>query len=109
MQAIIVYFLLLVSLPIDNRNTNITITNYQEIKMDNCIAGWLDNIAGDTYAIKLKNTCDEDYKVYYMIKDGDTIIQDTSQSVVRKNSENSSGTIHCKSSAKVVIIKKEAI
>jgi hypothetical protein len=76
--------------------------------MDDCsVTGILDNIAGDTYAVKFTNTCDDDYRVYYQVIDGDKTIQDTSSAVVRAHSSNSSGTLHCSSNAYIKIIKRE--
>lgn len=76
---------------------------------EECIEASLENIAGDTYAIKFKNTCSDDYRVYYQVVDGDAVIEDTSTAIVHANSSNSSGTIHCSASARVKITKKEVV
>lgn len=74
---------------------------------DDCITATLENIAGDTYAIKFYNKCDTGYKVYYQVIDNGSVIQDTSTCYVKAKSGNSSGTIHCSALATIIIIKKE--
>ena len=69
--------------------------------------GYLDNIAGDTYAIKFNNKCDTAYKIYYQVIDKGKIIQETSTTVVKAKSGNATGTIHCSAQAFIKIIKKE--
>ncbi|MFV5701739.1 hypothetical protein ACM55F_07680 [Flavobacterium sp. XS2P12] len=89
---------------------NVSVFNLKMNKVlfkDECIDVYLDNIAGDTYAIKFYNKCEISYIVYYQIVDMDKIIQETSSAVVKANSGNSSGTIHCSSEAFVKIIRKE--
>ena len=73
----------------------------------NCISGSLDNISGNTYAIKFKNGCDDDYRVYYQVIDGGKVIMDTNSVIVRAHSENSSGTVQCSANSFVKIIKEE--
>ena len=75
---------------------------------DDCITASLENIAGDTYAMKFYNKCDSGYKVYYRVVDRGRIIQETSTVYVKGNSGNSSGTIHCSDEAEIRIIKKES-
>jgi hypothetical protein len=78
--------------------------------MEECtVKGWLENIAGDTYAIKFKNNCDTAYRLYYEVVDKGKIIQETSTTIVKAKSENSTGTIHCSSEAMIKIIKKEKL
>jgi len=74
-----------------------------------CIESYLDNIAGDTYCAKFKNNCDDDYKVYYEVTDGDKTIQEATSITVKAHSSNVSGTFHCSANAKIKIIKKEVI
>jgi len=74
--------------------------------MDDCVTGVLDNIAGDTYAAKFTNSCDDSYRVYYQVIDGDKIIEDSS-AVVPAHGQKSNGTFHCSSSAYIKITKQE--
>lgn len=73
------------------------------------VEGYLDNIAGDTYAIKFTNRCDTTYKIYYQVMDKGKVIQDISSTVVKAKSGNSTGTIHCSPEAFVKITRKEKL
>jgi hypothetical protein len=73
---------------------------------DDCVTGVLDNIAGDTYAAKFTNTCDDTYRVYYQVIDGDKVIEDSS-AVVAAHGQKSNGTLHCSSNAYLKITKQE--
>ncbi len=78
---------------------------FSNLYSQNCVQSWLENIAGDSYAIKFRNNCDNDLRVYYTVQDGNKVIQEESSVFVRKGSENVSGIIHCSGNANIEISK----
>jgi len=73
------------------------------------ITGALENISGDTYYAKFRNSSSTTYRVYYTITDGNILVQEETSIVVQGNSTNSKGPYHCSSSASIHITRTDQI